>query len=73
MEGRLSMRPPNLRRRLPMLCVCTFFVGGLIEFIMCSSGFYNVTSVNQGKKEAEKQQKGNDFWMRVKARRKARE
>lgn len=46
MEGRLSMRPPNLRRRLPMLCICTFFVGGLIEFIMCSSGFYNVTSVN---------------------------
>jgi hypothetical protein len=49
-----------------------FVFGGLMEYIMCKTGFYTVLTVNGGKREAEALQKDEDFWIRVQQRREAR-
>jgi hypothetical protein len=50
-----------------------FIFGGLMEYIMCKTGFYTVYTVKGGKREAEEMQKDEDFWLRVRARREARQ
>ncbi len=44
-----------------------------MEYIMCKTGFYTVYTVKGGKREAEEMQKDEDFWLRVRARREARQ
>ena len=73
MEGRLSVgKPPNVGKRLPAVCGFCFFMGGLIEWFMCKTGFYNVYSVREGQKAAAKKAEDEGFWLRVQARREAR-
>jgi hypothetical protein len=50
-----------------------FVFGGLMEYIMCKTGFYTVYTVKGGKREAEEMQRDEDFWLRVKSRREARQ
>ncbi len=73
MEGRHALKSINLRRSLPKMCAVSFSVGAAIEFLMCTTGFYNVYNVKQGQKQAEKQREDSEFWVRVEARRKAKE
>mmetsp|Transcript_4105 Transcript_4105/g.9659 ORF Transcript_4105/g.9659 Transcript_4105/m.9659 type:complete len:84 (-) Transcript_4105:209-460(-) len=73
MEGNLALRTPNLARRLPAICVLMFGLGAALEFVMCKTGFYNVTSVKEGQKAANEKTEEEEFWMRVKSRRQARE
>ena len=49
-----------------------FLFGGLLEYVMCKTGFYTVYTVKGGKREAEELQKDEDFWHRVRTRREAR-
>ena len=49
-----------------------FLFGGLMEYVMCKTGFYTVYTVKGGKRDAEELQKDEDFWLRVKQRREAR-
>ncbi len=44
-----------------------------MEYIMCKTGFYTVYTVKGGKREAEEMQKDEDFWLRVRSRREARQ
>jgi hypothetical protein len=44
-----------------------------MEYVMCKTGFYNVLTVNSGKRNAEQLQRDEDFWVRVKQRREARQ
>lgn len=64
------MSPPF--KRLPLLCGSMFLFGGLMEYVMCKTGFYTVYTVKGGKRDAEELQKDEDFWLRVKQRREAR-
>ena len=73
MEGRHALRSINLRNSLPKMCAVSFGVGAAIEFLMCTTGFYNVYNVKQGQKHAEKEREESEFWLRVQARRKAKE
>lgn len=49
-----------------------FVFGGLMEYVMCKTGFYTVYTVKGGKREAEELQKDEDFWLRVRQRREAK-
>ena len=49
-----------------------FLLGAGLEYVMCKTGFYNVTSVREGQREAGSKAEDEEFWMRVKARREAR-
>jgi hypothetical protein len=49
-----------------------FVFGGLMEYIMCKTGFYTVYTVKGGKRDAEELEKDEDFWLRVRQRREAR-
>merc|ERR1712194_20721 len=73
MEGNLALRTPSLARRLPALCAVMFCLGAGLEYVMCKTGFYNVTAVKEGQKAAAQKQEEDEFWMRVKARRAERE
>ena len=44
-----------------------------MEYVMCKTGFYTVYTVKGGKREAEEMQKDEEFWIRVKQRREARQ
>ena len=44
-----------------------------MEYIMCKTGFYTVYTVKGGKREAEEMQRDEDFWLRVRSRREARQ
>lgn len=72
MEGRHALRISPPYKRLPLLCGSMFLFGGIMEYVMCKTGFYTVYTVKGGKREAEEMQKDANFWLRVKARRKAR-
>eukprot|EP00416_Gambierdiscus_australes_P017109 CAMPEP_0171067412 /NCGR_PEP_ID=MMETSP0766_2-20121228/7987_1 /TAXON_ID=439317 /ORGANISM="Gambierdiscus australes, Strain CAWD 149" /LENGTH=82 /DNA_ID=CAMNT_0011523649 /DNA_START=136 /DNA_END=384 /DNA_ORIENTATION=- len=73
MEGNLALRTPSLARRLPALCGLMFCLGAGLEYVMCKTGFYNVTAVKEGQRAASQRAEEEEFWMRVKARRAARE
>mmetsp|Transcript_20772 Transcript_20772/g.48207 ORF Transcript_20772/g.48207 Transcript_20772/m.48207 type:complete len:82 (+) Transcript_20772:126-371(+) len=73
MEGNLALRTTNVTKRLPALCGVMFFLGAALEYVMCKTGFYNVNAVREGQKAAVRKAEEDDFWMRVKARREARE
>mmetsp|Transcript_38163 Transcript_38163/g.75688 ORF Transcript_38163/g.75688 Transcript_38163/m.75688 type:complete len:83 (-) Transcript_38163:85-333(-) len=73
MEGHLALKTPNLFKRLPALCAIMFGLGAGLEYVMCKTGFYNVTAVKEGQKVASEKAEEEEFWMRVKARRAARE
>ena len=73
MEGRQALRISPPYKRLPLLCASMFVFGGLMEYVMCKTGFYTVYTVKGGKREAEELQKDKEFWMRVKQRREARQ
>eukprot|EP00921_Rhytidocystis_pertsovi_P026354 GHVQ01042510.1.p1 GENE.GHVQ01042510.1~~GHVQ01042510.1.p1 ORF type:complete len:129 (+),score=13.22 GHVQ01042510.1:267-653(+) len=60
-------------KNLPGLCMCCFFCGAAMEYVMCLTGFYNVTSVNHARRAAEYRVEDEAFWDRVKARRQARQ
>ena len=72
MEGRQALKPLQLTSRLPTMCLVSFAVGAALEWVMCSSGFYNVYNVKQGQQAAEQQRDDQEFWLRVQARRQAR-
>eukprot|EP00913_Durusdinium_trenchii_P035774 g33475.t1 len=72
MEGKLALRSPNIYRRLPLLCGAMFCLGAGLEYVMCKTGFYNVTSVREGQREAGAKAEDEEFWMRVNQRREAR-
>ena len=72
MEGRHALRISPPFKRLPLLCGSMFLFGGLLEYVMCKTGFYTVYTVKGGKREAEELQKDEDFWHRVRTRREAR-
>jgi hypothetical protein len=72
MEGRQALRISPPFKRLPLLCASMFVFGGLMEYVMCKSGFYTVYTVKGGKREAEDMQRDEEFWLRVKSRREAR-
>mmetsp|Transcript_34340 Transcript_34340/g.99740 ORF Transcript_34340/g.99740 Transcript_34340/m.99740 type:complete len:83 (+) Transcript_34340:89-337(+) len=73
MEGNLALKTPNLTRRLPALCAVMFALGAGLEYVMCKTGFYNVTAVREGQKAAAQKAEEEEFWMRVRARREARQ
>jgi hypothetical protein len=73
MEGRHALRISPPFKRLPLLCGSMFVFGGIMEYIMCKTGFYTVYTVKGGKREAEEMQKDEDFWLRVRSRRGARQ
>mmetsp|Transcript_15250 Transcript_15250/g.23303 ORF Transcript_15250/g.23303 Transcript_15250/m.23303 type:complete len:83 (+) Transcript_15250:28-276(+) len=73
MEGNLALKTPNLARRLPALCGLMFCLGAGLEYVMCKTGFYNVTAIREGQKAAAQQAEEEEFWLRVKARREARQ
>lgn len=73
MEGRQALRISPPFKRLPLLCGSMFLFGGLMEYVMCKTGFYTVYTVKGGKREAEEMQKDEEFWIRVKQRREARQ
>ncbi len=73
MEGRQALRSLNLRPQIPKLCAISFLVGCTIEFIMCKSGFYNVYNVKQGQRKSTAEREEVEFWLRVNARRDAKE
>eukprot|EP00434_Breviolum_minutum_P038086 symbB.v1.2.033779.t2/scaffold4220.1/size42939/2 len=72
MEGNLALRSPNIYRRLPLLCTAMFCLGAGLEYVMCKTGFYNVTTVREGQREAGAKAEDEEFWMRVNSRREAR-
>ncbi len=72
MEGRQALRLSPPFKRLPLLCGSMFIFGGLMEYIMCKTGFYTVYTVKGGKRDAEELEKDEDFWLRVRQRREAR-
>ena len=73
MEGRYAAPVVKIRGKLPFMCAASFCLGGTIEYIMCITGFYNVQNVKQGQREASKEREADDFWIRVNAKRKARQ
>mmetsp|Transcript_50035 Transcript_50035/g.116907 ORF Transcript_50035/g.116907 Transcript_50035/m.116907 type:complete len:82 (+) Transcript_50035:96-341(+) len=73
MEGNLSLKTSNVTKRIPALCAFMFVVGAALEYVMCKTGFYNVRSVMDGQKAANRKAEEDDFWLRVRARREARE
>jgi hypothetical protein len=73
MEGRQALRISPPFKRLPLLCGSMFLFGGLMEYVMCKTGFYTVYTVKGGKREAEEMQRDEEFWIRVKQRREARQ
>mmetsp|Transcript_5750 Transcript_5750/g.9024 ORF Transcript_5750/g.9024 Transcript_5750/m.9024 type:complete len:83 (+) Transcript_5750:69-317(+) len=73
MEGNLAIRQVNLVKRLPALCGVMFCMGAGLEYVMCKTGFYNVTAVREGQKAAASKAEEEEFWGRVRARREARE
>lgn len=73
MEGRQALRISPPFKRLPLLCGSMFLFGGLMEYVMCKTGFYTVYTVKGGKREADEMQKDEEFWIRVKQRREARQ
>mmetsp|Transcript_29879 Transcript_29879/g.56009 ORF Transcript_29879/g.56009 Transcript_29879/m.56009 type:complete len:84 (-) Transcript_29879:71-322(-) len=72
MEGTLALRSPNVYRRLPALCAAMFCLGAGLEYVMCKTGFYNVTAVREGQRAAGSKAEDEEFWLRVQARREAR-
>ena len=72
MEGRQALRISPPYKRLPLLSASMFVFGGLMEYVMCKTGFYTVYTVKGGKREADDMQKDEEFWMRVRQRREAR-
>jgi hypothetical protein len=73
MEGRYAAPVLNMRNKLPLMCAASFALGASIEYIMCVTGFYHVHNVKQGQREAMKERESDDFWVRVNAKRLARQ
>lgn len=73
MEGRYSAPVLNMRGRLPAMCAASFVLGASLEYIMCVTGFYHVYSVKRGEVASIKEREDEDFWIRVDAKRSARQ
>mmetsp|Transcript_6495 Transcript_6495/g.11272 ORF Transcript_6495/g.11272 Transcript_6495/m.11272 type:complete len:82 (+) Transcript_6495:128-373(+) len=73
MEGNLALKTTSVARRVPALCAFSFVMGAALEYCMCKTGFYNVTTVREGQKAANRKAEEEEFWFRVRARREARE
>lgn len=55
------------------MCFMAFCGGVVYEATLCLTGFYNVYSYKAAEKTAQKKLEDEDFWVRVRARREAKQ
>ncbi|CEL94329.1 unnamed protein product [Vitrella brassicaformis CCMP3155] len=65
MEGKLSLPYVSVNKKLPILMGIMFLCGMGYEYVLCKTGFYNVYTVNEGQKAAERDIRQREFWREI--------